>query len=42
MIKKIESSFLINTDYNNLYGKAMSEKSPVDGFEWVDDISEID
>ena len=40
--KNKESSFLIYTDYNNLYGKEMSEKLPVDGFEWVDDISEID
>ena len=40
--KNKESSFLIYTDYNNLYGKAISEKLPVDGFEWVDDISEID
>ena len=40
--EKEVSSFLIYTDYNNLYGKAMSEKLPVDGFEWVDDISEID
>ena len=32
----------IYTDYYNLYGKAMSEKLPVGGFEWVDDISEID
>ena len=39
--KKV-SSFLIFTDYNNLYGKAMSEKLPVDGFGWADDISEID
>ena len=40
--EKKESSFLIYTDYNNLYGKAMSENFPVDGFEWVDDISGID
>ena len=36
-----ESSFLIYTNYYNLYGKAMSEKLPVDGFEWVYD-TEID
>ena len=40
--EKKESSFLIYTDYDNLYEKAMSEKLPVDGFEWVEDISEID
>ena len=37
-----DDSFLIYTDYNNLYGKAISEKLPVDGFEWIDDISKID
>ena len=40
--EKKESSFFIYTDYNNLYGKAMLEKLHVDGFEWVEDISEID
>ena len=40
--EKEVSSFLIYTDYNNLYGKAMPEKLPVDGFEWVEVISEID
>ena len=40
--EKKESSFLIYADYNNLYGKAMSEKLPVDGFEWVEDLSKID
>ena len=37
-----ESSFLIYADCNNLYGKAMLEKLPVDGFEWVEDLSTID
>ena len=40
--EKKEPSFLIYTDYNNLYGIAMSEKLPVDGFVWVEDISEVD
>ena len=39
--EKEVSSFLIYIDYNNLYGKAMPEKLPVDGFEWVEDISEM-
>ena len=42
MMKKKESSFVIYTDYNNLYGKAILEKLSVDGFGWVDDISEVD
>ena len=37
-----DDSFLLHTDYNNLYEKVMSEKSPVDGFEWIEDTSEID
>ena len=37
-----DDSLLIYTDYTNLYGKAMSEKLPVDGFEWIEDISRID
>ena len=37
-----ESSYLIYVDYNNLYGEVMSQKLPVDGFEWVGDPSVID
>ena len=37
-----DDSFLIYTDYNNLYGKAMSEKLPADGFEWIEDLSVTD
>ena len=40
--KNKESSYIIYGDYNNLYGKAMPLKLPVDGFEWVEDLSEID
>ena len=34
-IKSIESSFIKYLDANNLYGWAMSQKLPVNGFKWV-------
>ena len=33
--KKIESSYLIYLDANNLYGWAKSQKLPVNGFMWI-------
>ena len=40
--KNIESSYLMNLDANNLYGQAIFQKLPVNGFELVDMLSEFD
>ena len=37
-----EESFLEYLDGNSLYGGAMSEPLPVDGFNWEEDLSKID
>ena len=37
--KSIESSYPMHLDANNLYGWAMSQKVPVNGFKWVSDLS---
>ena len=39
--KDEESSCIQYLDANNLYGWAMSQKLPVNGFKWVEDTSEI-
>ena len=39
--KSKESSYIQYLDANNLYGMAMTEKLPVKGFKWMDDISMI-
>ena len=40
--KDEEESFLQYNDANNRYRFAMSEPLPVDGFEWMKDLSKID
>ena len=37
--KNIESSYLTYLDANNLYGWAMSQKLPVNGFKWAEKLS---
>ena len=40
--RKKKSSYIQYLDASNLYGKDMTEKLPVRGFRWMDDISKID
>ena len=40
--KNKESSYIQYLDANNLYGCAMSQKLPVSGFKWINDVTEID
>ena len=36
-----KSSYIEHLDANNLYGWAMSQKLPVDGFKWVEKLSKF-
>ena len=40
--KNIESSYLMQLDTNNLYGWTMSQRLAVNGFEWMEQLSEFD
>ena len=39
--KNKESSYIQYLDANNLYGWAMSQKLPVNGFKWINDVTMI-
>ena len=39
--KNIESSYIDYLDADNLYGWAMSQKLPIDGFKWVEKLSKF-
>ena len=39
--KEIDSSYIEYLDANNLYGWAMSQKLPLDRFEWVKNLSKF-
>ena len=40
--KNKESSYIQYLDANNLYGWVMPQKLPVNGFKWINDITEVD
>ena len=40
--KNKDSPYIQYFDANNLYGGAMSQKLPVNGFKWIKDVTEID